>query len=216
VAHGGRIYDKWWKEIGASEPAADQPLWTLQATNARSGADTWRCKECHGWDYKGKGGAYSSGSHFTGFTGVLEAAATMNREQLIDVMKGATDFRHDFTEVLGDEHIGHVVDFLQFGLINTAPHVDYTAAGMPLIGADADHGKPHFETVCALCHGSDGRQILIDGTLGVGDVARDEPTVEIIHKIRSGQPGTAMPSAVVNGWSIQHVIDVLAYIKTLP
>jgi len=22
-------------------------------SNPRTGADTWRCKECHGWDYKG-------------------------------------------------------------------------------------------------------------------------------------------------------------------
>ena len=27
-----------------------------------SGSDTWRCKECHGWDYMGVDGAYAGGS----------------------------------------------------------------------------------------------------------------------------------------------------------
>ena len=51
IAHGGRLYDKWWAEIEAPEPTEDNPLWALQTTNTRSGSTTWRCKECHGWDY---------------------------------------------------------------------------------------------------------------------------------------------------------------------
>ena len=42
----------------------------------RAGADTWRCKECHGWDYAGKDGAYGSGDHRTGIVGVLGTAMT--------------------------------------------------------------------------------------------------------------------------------------------
>jgi thiosulfate dehydrogenase len=57
VAHGGLLYDMWWRVVpGASEPKSDQPLWSLQSTNKRNGSVTWRCKECHGWDYKGKMG----------------------------------------------------------------------------------------------------------------------------------------------------------------
>ncbi|MDP2727915.1 MAG: hypothetical protein Q8P59_10275, partial [Dehalococcoidia bacterium] len=52
VAKGGRLYDEWWEEApGATEPKGDQPLWATQTTNTRKGTDTWRCKECHGWDY---------------------------------------------------------------------------------------------------------------------------------------------------------------------
>ncbi|MDP2660197.1 MAG: hypothetical protein Q8R28_05670, partial [Dehalococcoidia bacterium] len=76
VAKGGRLYDTWWKEApGASAPTGDQPLWATQTTNTRKGTDTWRCKECHGWDYGGKDGAYGSGSHKTGFVGVSVAGA---------------------------------------------------------------------------------------------------------------------------------------------
>lgn len=50
---GGKLYDKWWTVLGVDAPTEDQPLWKTQTTNTRTGADTWRCKECHGWDYKG-------------------------------------------------------------------------------------------------------------------------------------------------------------------
>ena len=63
---GGLLYDKWWKPVGADAPEDDHPLWATQSTNERSGGDTWRCKECHGWDYQGADGAYGDGSHFTG------------------------------------------------------------------------------------------------------------------------------------------------------
>ncbi len=98
--------------------------------------------------------------------------------------------------------------------INDTPYVDYAIG--ELASPNTSHGKVLYEGTCTACHGSDGRQILFDGTLGVGGIARDEPTVEILHKIRSGQPGTSMPSAIVNGWSIQDSVDVLGYIKTLP
>src|SRR3990170_2753794 len=68
---GGLLYDQWWAVLGQDAPEGDQPLWVTQDTNTRSGADTWRCKECHGWDYQGADGAYGSGSHFTDFPGVF-------------------------------------------------------------------------------------------------------------------------------------------------
>src|SRR3990170_8788091 len=67
ASRGGRLYDTWWKEADVAEPISDQPLWASQTTNTRSGPDTWRCKECHGWDYLGAAGAYGSGAHLTRF-----------------------------------------------------------------------------------------------------------------------------------------------------
>ncbi len=65
IQRGGQLYDHWIKAKGVETPAGDHPLWALQTTNTRRGTDTWRCKECHGWDYLGKEGAYGSGSHPT-------------------------------------------------------------------------------------------------------------------------------------------------------
>ena len=213
IATGGRLYDKWWNEADQPKPDTDHPLWALQSTNTRSIASTWRCKECHGWDYKGAGGAYSSGSHYTGFPGVIKAGATMSKEELMGVLQGSTDYRHDFSGVLDAHNLEALADFLSSGLINDTMYIDYATA--ELKSPDASHGKVLYEATCAACHGSDGKQILIDGELSVGEVARDEPTVELLHKIRVGQPGTAMPSAFVNGWSMQDVVDTLGYIKTL-
>ncbi len=215
IARGGRLYDKWWAELEVDEPTEDHPLWALQDTNTRSGSNTWRCKECHGWDYKGSGGAYSSGSHYTGFTDVISAGATMSKEGLLGVLQGSTDYRHDFSTVMGVDDLTDLANFLSEGLINDALYIDY--ATMRPIAADVNNGETVFTASCVMCHGADGRQILFeDDTWGVGDIVREEPLVELIHKIRSGQPGTTMPSGVVNEWDIQTVLDVWIYLETLP
>ena len=216
IAAGGRLYNKWWAEAGVDAPTADHPLMALQTTNARTGADSQRCKECHGWDYKGKGGAYSSGSHFTGFPGVIEAGATMSKAELLDVLMGSTDYRHDFSDVLSVENLTDLANFLSEGLINDTLYIDYNASGKPVLNPDLMNGATLFASTCALCHGADGKQILIDGELSIGWIANNEPTVEILHIIRTGFPGTEMPSSLVNGWSIKDAADVLAHVQTLP
>ncbi len=215
VTEGGKLYDKWWKVAGVDEPTEDQPLWATQSTNTRSGADTWRCKECHGWDYKGPDGAYGSGSHFTGFAGVLDSAPGMSHAELLAALDGSADSDHDFS-AMGDEAMGSLVIFLSGGLIDVAPFID--ADSKAAVGGDEAHGKELFETVCFACHGLDGRTINFhdaDDPEYVGTVASGNPW-EFIHKVRAGQPGAPMPSGIDSGWSMQDVVDVLTYAQTLP
>jgi hypothetical protein len=88
ISRGGQLYDNWWKAtIDTDKPQKDHPLWKEQSTNNRNGYDTYRCKECHGWDYRGKNGAYGKGSHHTGFKGVYEAAKKMSIKELENVNK---------------------------------------------------------------------------------------------------------------------------------
>lgn len=216
VSRGGRLYDKWWKETGADAPTTDQLLWPTQSTNARSGDDTWRCKECHGWDYLGKDGAYGSGSHFTGFPGVYDAAQTKSVDELAAALKGATNADHDFSSVLDDAAINDLATFLKDGPVDVRPHIDYGTKAP--IGADAGHGTELFESVCAACHGSDGTQINFGSAEEpeyVGTLANDNPQ-EFVHKARFGHPGSAMPATFDLGWSVQDAVDVLAYGQTLP
>jgi thiosulfate dehydrogenase len=49
----------------------------------------------------------------------------------------------------------------------------------------------------------------------IGNIAVDNPW-EFIHKVRAGQPGTSMPSAIDLGWDLQYLIDVLTFAQTLP
>ena len=213
---GGRLYDKWWSEAGIDEPGEDQPLWSAQSTNTRSGSTTWRCKECHGWDYMGADGAYGSGSHFTGFPGVF-MAQEMSDGELLAWLDGTTNPDHDFS-AMGDEALGSMVTFLQEGLIDQSEFVDYDAKAP--VGANADHGQELFDGLCFACHGSDGRQINFgdeEDPEFLGTIAQDNPW-EFIHKVRNGQPGSdpPMPSGIDGGWSMQDVVDVLAYAQSLP
>jgi thiosulfate dehydrogenase len=215
ASRGGKLYDEWWEEAGVNEPTGDQPLWATQTTNTRGGLDTWRCKECHGWDYKGSEGAYGSGSHFTGFVGLLGTAPGMSHAELLAWLDGSTNADHDFT-AMGEQAFSDLVIFLSEGVTDVAPYIN--ADTKEAIGGDAGHGEELFTSVCALCHGEDGRTMNFGDAAEpefVGTVASDNPW-EFIHKVRSGQPGTPMPSAIDSGWAIQDVVDVLTYAQTLP
>ena len=213
VSRGGLLYDKWWKVAEVDEPSEDQPLWATQTTNERSGSDTWRCKECHGWDYKGPEGAYGSGSHFTGFVGVFDAQALSSGE-LMAWLDGTTNSDHDFSSI-GGESLADLVSFLKEGLVEVAPFIDPETK--EIIGGDAAKGDGLY-AACAGCHGEDGRAINFgdeDEPVYVGTLALDNPW-EIIHKVRAGQPGTAMPAAIDAGWSLQEVVDLMAFLQILP
>lgn len=217
IAAGGRLYDKWWKAVpGVKEPVGDHPLWALQTTNKRKGLDTWRCKECHGWDYRGKDGAYSSGSHKTGFPGVL-AAQAKSESRLKAILKGSNNPKHDFSKLLDDTALTNLAAFLKHGLVDLAPVID--AKAKKPVKADATRGQ-QLAIVCQACHGPDGKKLNFgkpDDPEYVGTVAKENPW-EFVHKVRAGQPGSdpAMPTGVELGWKLQDILDILAYSQTLP
>lgn len=213
VSQGGLLYDKWWNALGLDEPSEDNPLWATQDTNTRSGADTWRCKECHGWDYQGADGAYSSGSHFTGFTGVLGAAG-MTTEELSAWMDGTTNPDHDFSAFFDESSTDMIVAFVQDGIVDMTIYIneDKTVNGDPTIGMGL------FESTCTRCHGEDGQNINFgddEEPEFLGDLANGNPW-ETLHKAAFGQPATKMPSGLNLGWSWQELVDLLAYLQTLP
>lgn len=209
VDQGGRLYDNWIREAGLEAPAGNQPLWATQTTNTRSGADTWRCKECHGWDYLGSQGRYGSGSHFTGFPGILSVRDN-NTDELMAALKSDN---HDFSTYLNDDRLNALVAFMQdMQELRTYINEDGTINGNP------ENGQALYNATCAICHGADGTQIDFDdgeGSEYVGTLANDNPW-EVFHKISYGQPGTIMPPVVTLGWSWQDVADALAYAQLLP
>jgi len=218
IARGGLLYDAWWKVVpGAKEPTDNQPLWALQTTNKRKGSVSWRCKECHGWDYKGKDGAYASGSRYTGFTGVWDAAQKKSAEELAAILRGSANPKHDFSTVLRPADITDLANFLKHGLVDMMKYVDYKSKKP--IGGDVERGKAQY-ALCGACHGPDGKKLNFGSDKDpeyVGTVAKANPQ-EFIHKIWVGQPGSNPPmlAALVLGWDIKQVLDVLAYSQTLP
>lgn len=213
VQRGGQLYDKWFKVVGAADPVANHPLWALQTTNTRKGPDTWRCKECHGWDYKGKDGAYSGGSHFTGFVGVWEGR-NKSVVELMGILRGNTNPQHDFSKVLSSRDITDLANFIKYGLLDMSKLVDYKAK-KPL-QADLTSGRAVFG-ICAACHLEDGKGINFgtpEKPVYIGFISKDNP-FETLHKIWAGQPGTRMPG-MYGVLTQQQMMDLLAYSQSLP
>jgi thiosulfate dehydrogenase len=214
VSRGGRLYDKWWSVLELDAPTEDHPIWASQTTNERSGADTWRCKECHGWDYLGSEGAYGSGSHFTGFPGVY-GAQDRTVEELVSFLSGEVDANHDFSTMDETAKID-VASFLGDGLLDLRMYIDPETK--TATEADAARGEALYTETCAVCHGPDGLTLNFgdeDDPEFVSTIAIDNPW-EFVHKVRFGQPGSSMPSAIDSEWSLQDVLDVLAFSQTLP
>lgn len=209
---GGLLYDNWPK-IKKVKVSGNHPAYPAMAK--KKGGDTWRCKECHGWDYIGKDGRYKKGSHYTGIKGVY-GARTKSPEELYGALTSAK-MKHDFSGYLTDSDTWALVRLIREGLIDigTAINADGSAKGNP------DKGKPLFESSCAdaACHGVDGNKADFEkkkgGIQGVGWLANDNPQ-ETLHKIRWGHPGTRMPSAIVDDkLSDAETIDILSYAQTL-
>lgn len=222
LVRGGQLYDKWWKVSGVldpNEPTTDNPGYAL-TQGTQTGSDTWRCKECHGWDYKGSDGAYKQGSsHYTGVMGLMHASEEDAPEELFEAIgEGVSGMAmSSYSPHLSDQDIWDIVKFIKEGIIDEAQYIDYLTKKP--IGANTSNGQTLFNSVCASCHGYDGKQINVAHEPGeteyVGTVANENPW-EVMHKIRFGMAGTPMPSAIKNGWSIQDVVDVLGYAQTLP
>jgi len=209
VVEGGRLYDNWIKAMALEDMTENSPLWATQTTNTRTGNDTFRCKECHGWDYKGAEGRYAEGSHATGFPGIISSAGK-TPEELAASLKSEN---HDFSAYLQDAQINALVAFMQ-QTQDLTPYINDDKT----VNGDLEKGKTLFNGTCASCHGEDGKAMDFDDGEGkeyVGTLAADNPW-EIFHKVAYGQPAAAMPAAVNLGWDWQTIADVLAYMQTLP
>ncbi|MBI5824141.1 MAG: c-type cytochrome [Chloroflexi bacterium] len=214
LTEGGRLYDKWWAAMGIKDPpAGEHPLWATQTTSEITGGDTWRCKECHGWDYKGRDGAYGSGKHFTGFPGVMDAAS-MSTAELTAWLNGGKNPDHDFSTFMEEAQINMLVTFIQKGLEDRSAFINEDKS----VNGSAEHGETLYISVCIRCHGSEGRDINFgDDTEPeyLGTVANDNPW-ETLHKASVGQPGRKMPAGLNFGWSLQDIADLVAYLQTFP
>lgn len=122
---------------------------------------------------------------------------------------------------LSEQDIWDLTKFLKEQLVDEFRYIIFTGAQKKSATGDAAKGKALYENTgtgggqCIMCHGADGLAIEFEPGEFLGTVASDNPW-ETLHKIRNGQPGTGMPSAVKNGLSIDDQINILAYEQTLP
>jgi cytochrome c553 len=205
IARGGRLYDNWYKEIRRQAPEASHPAYP--AAGKRSGPVTWRCKECHGWDYRGVQGAYSAGDHFTGVKGI-DAMAGAEPEAIIAVLRDRT---HALTELelLDDRDFRDLSNFVSQGQVDMDAYIDRASRKAK---GDATRRRAYYQTICSNCHGRDGLKIRTIPPLG--DVATNNPW-EALHNMLNGHPDVEMPPLRVLE-DVQLLVDVLAYMQTFP
>lgn len=243
IAQGGRLYDNWWATCQLPAPQGSHPAYPASAQ--QSGSATWRCKECHGWDYRGKDGAYGKGSHATGIAGVAGFAGRADAE-IVAILKNA---QHRFDTVMDDATLGRIARFVRLGQVDPGTRID---AASKRVTGNTTVGRAIFERRCIACHGARGRALNFSDDPGkpeyVGTVAADNPW-EALHKIRNGQPGAVMerrhldaqsadpdgPSGMHRGGrmhmhmiegrampsmrgvlSLDQQFDLLSYLQTLP
>jgi thiosulfate dehydrogenase len=213
VSGGGPLYDKWWEVLGVDAPTEDHPLWATQTTNTLTGADTWRCKECHGWDYKGVDGAYGSGSHMTGFKGILDAAS-VSTDELIAWLNGSANPDHDFSGVMDEVALNALATFMQQEMTDITSFINDDKT----VNGDPAKGKELFDGTCSACHGADGKKMNFgdeEEPEYVGTIAADNPW-EFFHKASFGQPGAPMPASRALGWTLEDLADLASFAQTLP
>lgn len=208
ITRGGQIYDNWIGALEADKPKQTHPLYPK--AGKKKGATTWRCKECHGWDYRGKDGAYGKGSHFTGIKGIRDWVGR-NPDDVVALVRGKD---HAYTkQLISDTAVRKLALFVTKGQIDMDKYIDRKSKA---VKGDAKHGARLYQTVCSICHGFDGKEINFKEPPKaefIGTIARDNPW-EALHKTRNGQPGVAMPALAA--LTTQEQADIVAYAQTLP
>ncbi len=214
IARGGQLYDNWITALEAEAPEGTHPAYP--ANGKSKGENTWRCKECHGWDYMGEDGAYGKGMHYTGIKGIRRMVGGDPAE----IERIIRDDTHRYTPaMLPPKAVHKLALFVTRGQINMNQYIDRSTK--EAIGSRR-RGAPFFHTICVICHGFDGTELshrteaalAAFGSPGSLGYVADENPWEALHKIRNGQPGVGMVALRV--LSIQDQVDVLTYLQTLP
>lgn len=208
LAAGGRIYDNWWAALDRAKPKGTHPAYP--AAGQVTGENSFRCKECHGWDYRGAAGEYATGKHATGIKGI-RGADGRSPKAILEMLRAAP---HGYTAaMIPDDALMRVAQFVARGQHDVRRVIN---AKTGAIRGEPARGKGIFQTTCAVCHGYDGR-LLNWGTKEEPEfigTAVEISAAEVLHKIRNGHPGHAMIN--LRAFPLKDAVDVLAYAKTLP
>jgi len=207
ILRGGRLYDNWIAEMKERDPfPRSHPAYPKNSKFAGQPERTWRCVECHGWDYMGKDGSYGQGAHYTGIKGIQKYMGA-NPARIIAIMKNDTHSYQD--QVLFDEDdFKDLAAFVSKGQVDMDMYIDRKTRKAK---GDSSKHQTYYQTICSTCHGTDGAKIRT--MLPLGKIANDNPW-EALHNMLNGHPNAEMPSLRLLGMDV--LIDILAYIQTFP
>ena len=202
IANGGRLYDNWQADAGIQHQALPHPAYPPKAYYADVAPMTWRCKECHGWDYKGNQGQYAAGVHATGIKGI-RAMAGADPQRIMTILRNST---HRYGAVLKHRDLQDLANFVSQGQIDMDGAIDPRTRQAR---GDAARGAAHYRSICAGCHGLEGRFI---AKRHVGRHAKEDPWASL-HTMLNGHPDDTMPALREIDQKV--IIDILAHIQTL-
>lgn len=191
IARGGRLYDDWIKETQAWPPTSVHPAWTGTKADAE---DTWRCRDCHGTDYTGRGAA---GVGIAGMAGAPDAT----------VVGVLTDATHGYGAVLAPRDLDDLAAFVADGQMR----MDWVIDASGRFPGDGSGYRAHYDMLCATCHGARGSDVRTMAPLG--RVVHDEPA-RALHSVLNGHPGETMPPLRVFPEDL--AAGILSYVQTLP
>lgn len=202
IANGGRLYDDWQVHAGGQRQALPHPAYPPKAYYASAAPETWRCKECHGWDYKGNEGQYASGKHATGIKG-LRALVGTEPEKIVTTLQSSS---HLFGAVLKHRDLQDLANFVSQGQIDMDVLIDPRTG---LSRGDANRGAAHYRSMCAGCHGLEGRFV---AKRHLGRISREDPW-HAAHNMLNGHPDDTMPA--LREIDPKVISDILAHMQTL-
>jgi thiosulfate dehydrogenase len=216
VARGGRLYLSWDQVTNLSTQSIPQnPLWPEGTPSQVPGAVTWRCVNCHGWDYKGsEGKTLRPIFRAKGYPGLFNYTAAPI-DNIVPTLSGEINPEHDFSEYLTQRDLRDLAAFISSGLVVPELIADpetFKVRGTLSIGEDA------FNEFCRSCHGVEGERInlaTVEEPTYLGDIAWENPWL-MAHTIRYGHISTQVPSAARLGIPYSQQLDIVSYTQTLP
>jgi len=213
IVHGGRLYDTWYTENGRPAPEGWHPSYPdaarealagdTEASRTRAQRFSWRCVACHGWDYKGVDGVTRT-EHPVPHIGI-DGMAGMFPKRVESIL---TDGVHQYDRLLSARDIEDLAMFVSRGQIDMSQWID------PDTGAfrgDAAAHAAYYQTICATCHGADGRAVRTMPPLG--RMVTHDPE-RSLHGVFNGHAGDDMPPLRAMGADL--AAGILAYAATLP
>lgn len=240
--NGGRLYDKFWATENYDGPAdatvqqsdiEDFPDfyrckqchgWDLKArfgAYVNRGPKTTRpnVSEVALWEYRENAGnkeLFLAIQHKGG--AAIDPART---EDGTNPSLGG-DFMPDYAKILTLDQTWDLVKFIKEGALDTELLYDLNVSGayptgsrtFTNLGKDGDSalGDAYYASKCASCHGADGTDIIIDGTLTLGKFTREKP-YEFQHKTKFGNPDGYLDGMI--GTSDATVEDLKNLLKAL-
>jgi len=219
VVRGGRLYDNWWREKNVSKPSSDNPIWEKVLErfpeNTINNENQWRCKECHGWDYKGHSGTYNEDSdHYTDIPGLSKTNLQYNVKNIFfAIVNGSVNYgsineiSHQFTG-LDLLNLADTYDLTKFIFQIARLSETNTFEGNKSKGVEIFNNIPNDNNrscTYVSCHTESSS--LTPSLEQIINLAFQDPN-KFLHKLRFGSPGTNMPS----GMNKNDAEDVLAFV----